>query len=602
MRSFIRNEKMAAFPRTNLHICVNKNPKILLCSFHPTPLNVKVGDEILAVNLVDVTRMSLDDVVIIMSIPRRLVLAIRQRRGSRGANSPGPPQMSRPEQKPPPVVVIKRDLRDDDLDDSDRAPRSSRSSRERRTGDGREMTESRSRLGLGLNNYSPQSEQLDMYYGRGPGVQPAETPSWGYKPPPPPSVITEQPKGAHGFQTSHSYYQNAGTLESLAEKVHSFYPGANRRMSAGTGVSMSQSHQRFPRSGSDQHLPRVEYADYASLGRHALLRSSLKTDLVQAAPIAGGTLGRYGRYETPPQQRTPKYGPSPLGAGTGSLQRRSRPALDYSSDTEATIGPRPSYYYYNHPAMNTNTIGRGSTQALGGGPEYAKFNSLPRDRPSSRMGLRSRIGERIQDENDGNLSAPEYSLPIRRDPRDPRDLRQRITASPSIFTSDEYRAWLRRAPSSSAICEQMRASRDILNQQRAHRFSCSAENIHDVLKNTENIYSSRTGFTGGTLDRNSLATGGPRMSSLPVRSMSSQHIGPSSIRSPSVRRMRQLLELTQGGAPGGVPGSAVAALTGHQSPAPTPSTTLPRAHRQIDINPAEYTKYKLDKPGKIDLL
>ncbi|XP_065079235.1 rho GTPase-activating protein 100F isoform X2 [Ochlerotatus camptorhynchus] len=551
---------------------------------------LRVGDEILAVNLVDVTRMSLDDVVIIMSIPRRLVLAIRQRRGSRGANSPGPPQMSRPEQKPPPVVVIKRDLRDDDLDDSDRAPRSSRSSRERRTGDGREMTESRSRLGLGLNNYSPQSEQLDMYYAVRSG-QPVETPSWGYKPPPPPSVITEQPKGTHGFQTSHSYYQNAGTLESLAEKVHSFYPSANRRMSAGTGVSMSQSHQRFPRSGSDQHLPRVEYADYQSLGRHTLLRSSLKTDLVQAAPIAGGTLGRYGRYEPPPSQRTPKYAPSPLGA-TGSLQRRSRPALDYSSDTEATIGPRPGYYYYNHPAM-ANTIARGSTQALGGGPEYAKFNSLPRDRPGSRMGLRSRIGERLQDENDGNLSAPEYSLPIR---RDPRDLRQRLTASPSIFTSDEYRAWLRRAPSSSAICEQMRASRDILNQQRAHRFSCSAENIHDVLKNTENIYSSRTALTGGTLDRHNLTgAGGPRMSSLPVRSMSSQHIGPSSIRSPSVRRMRQLLELTQGG-PGGVPGSAMAALTGHQSPAPTPSTTLPRTHRQIDINPAEYTKYKLDKP------
>ncbi|XP_055618612.1 rho GTPase-activating protein 100F isoform X2 [Toxorhynchites rutilus septentrionalis] len=552
---------------------------------------LRVGDEILAVNLVDVTRMSLDDVVIIMSIPRRLVLAIRQRRGSRGANSPGPPQMARPEQKPPPVVVIKRDLRDDDLDDSDRAPRSSRSSRERRTGDGREMTESRSRLGLGLNNYSPQSEQLDLYYGSRPGP-PVETPNWGYKPPPPPSVITEQPKGTHGFQTSHSYYQNAGTLESLAEKVHSFYPGGNRRMSAGTGVSMSQSHQRFPRSGSDQHLPRVEYADYASLGRHTLLRSSLKSDLVQAAPIAGGTLGRYGRYEPPPSSRTPKYAPSALGAATGSLQRRSRPALDYSSDTEATIGPRPSYYYYNHPAM-ANTIARGSTQALGGGPEYAKFNSLPRERPGSRMGLRSRIGERIQDENDGNLSAPEYSLPIR---RDPRDLRQRITASPSIFTSDEYRAWLRRAPSSSAICEQMRASRDILNQQRAHRFSCSAENIHDVLKNTENIYSSRTGLTGGTLDRYSLSAGGPRMSSLPVRSMSSQHIGPSSIRSPSVRRMRQLLELTQGGPGGGVPGSAVAALTGHQSPAPTPSTTLPRAHRQIDINPAEYTKYKLDKP------
>uniref|UniRef100_A0A182MJU9 Rho GTPase-activating protein 100F n=1 Tax=Anopheles culicifacies TaxID=139723 RepID=A0A182MJU9_9DIPT len=573
---------------------------------------LRVGDEILAVNLVDVTRMSLDDVVIIMSIPRRLVLAIRQRRGNRGANSPGPPQMSRPEQKPPPVVVIKRDLRDEDLDDSDRAPRSSRSSRERRTGDGREMTESRSRLGLGLNNYSPQSEQLDLYYGggRGPGGGPGsvETPSWGYKPPAPPSsVITEQPKGMHGgFQTSHSYYQNAGTLESLAEKVHAFYPSAttSRRMSAGpAGVAMSQSHQRFPRSGSDQHLPRVEYADYASLGRHPLLaRSSLKSDLVGAAPIAGGTLGRYGRYDAPPQQRGPKYGPSPLGA-TASLQRRSRPALDYSSDTEATIGPRPSYYYYNHPAMAASgTMGRGSTQALGGGPEFAKFNSLPRERPgATRLGLRGRIADRLQDEADGNVSAPEYSLPIR---RDIRDLRNRITASPSIFTSDEYRAWLRRAPSSSAICEQMRASRDLLNQQRAHRFSCSAENIHDVLKNTEHIYSSRTGLgvggggvVGGTLDRHSMAAGGPRMSSLPVRSLSSQHIGgPSSIRSPSVRRMRQLLELTQGAGVGGVPGSVVAALTGHQSPAPTPSTTLPRAHRQIDINPAEYTKYKLDKP------
>ena len=94
---------------------------------------VQVGDEILAVNLVDVTHMSLDDVVIIMSIPRRLVLAIRQRRGGRGGGSPGPASLSRPEQKPPPVVVIKRDLREEDVDDMDRAPRS-RSSRERRTG------------------------------------------------------------------------------------------------------------------------------------------------------------------------------------------------------------------------------------------------------------------------------------------------------------------------------------------------------------------------------------------------------------------------------------------------------------------------------------
>jgi hypothetical protein len=102
----------------------------------------------------------------------------------------------------------------------------------------------------------------------------------------------------------------------------------------------------------------------------------------------------------------------------------------------------------------------------------------------------------------------------------------------------------------------------------------------------------------GTLDRNSIGLGmRAGIGSLPVRSLSSQHIGgPSSaIRSsPNIRRMRQLLELSTG-AVGNVaqsPGS----ISGHQSPAPTPSTTLPRTHRQIDINPAEFTKYKLDKP------
>lgn len=107
---------------------------------------------------------------------------------------------------------------------------------------------------------------------------------------------------------------------------------------------------------------------------------------------------------------------------------------------------------------------------------------------------------------------------------------------------------------------------------------------------TESIYSSRTGALSSTLDRH---LGGPRgaLAGVPVRSLSSQHLGTQSIRSPSMRRMRQLLELSSG--PGSPAGSSI---SGHQSPAPTPSATLPRPQRQIDINPAEFVKYKLEKP------
>ncbi|RZC40854.1 rho GTPase-activating protein 100F, partial [Asbolus verrucosus] len=550
---------------------------------------LKVGDEILAVNLVDVTRMSLDDVVIIMSIPRRLVLATRQRKGSKGGQS-SPNVQPRSEHKPPPVVVIKRDLREDETDEGDLGQHRE-SMRQRHTGDGREMSESRSRLGLGLpsidSRHSAQdSNGLDLYY----NSRPPDSNTWGYQPPPP--VITEQPKSSmQHFQPYERNYPN--TLESLAEKVHSFaLPG--RRMSAGgqplpSRLSSQQSpsshyyvqhtgtgsRRIMPRSGSDQHLPHTEYSDYTSItqaGRHSLLRSSLKS---------GSTLSRYNqRYvdqaAVAAQLAQAKYSSSTAQYGTsGTLSRRNRSSLDYSSDTEATAGPRSSYYYYRNqssvPHSTIPTLGR--QNSLTSTDITTKFNSLPRDaRGSTRLAMNKRFGDRsvglLQDESDGALSAPEMPS-IRRD-------------------RDEYRQWLSRTPSTSAIYEQIRASRDVLNQQRAARFTYSAENIHDALKNIEGGYYSSYGRPGttSTLDRHFTRSQHP---SAPARSLSTQHITSSSplssSRSPSMRRMRQLLDLDSvrsGAAP---------------SPVPTPSGTLPRGHRQLDINPAEFLKYKIEKPG-----
>jgi len=84
----------------------------------------------------------------------------------------------------------------------------------RRRGDGREMLPSRSRLGLtGLGSSQDLgSSNGDLYYNSRPEGH------WSYQPPPPP-VITHQPKpsATQHFQPYERGYPK--TLESLAEKV-----------------------------------------------------------------------------------------------------------------------------------------------------------------------------------------------------------------------------------------------------------------------------------------------------------------------------------------------------------------------------------------------
>lgn len=68
---------------------------------------------------------------------------------------------------------------------------------------------------------------------------------------------------------------------------------------------------------------------------HTMLRSSLKS-------AAGSSYtSRYRTSDIASQQRQQPF-------STGTLTRRHRPSLDYSSDTEATCAssPRSAYYYY----------------------------------------------------------------------------------------------------------------------------------------------------------------------------------------------------------------------------------------------------------------
>ncbi|KAL4235793.1 synapse defective 1 [Mactra antiquata] len=66
-----------------------------------------IGDEIMSVNSVEVGKMSLDDVVILMSIPRKLILKIRSKKNCTKKNA-SCPSLAIVEKEEPPVVVLKK--------------------------------------------------------------------------------------------------------------------------------------------------------------------------------------------------------------------------------------------------------------------------------------------------------------------------------------------------------------------------------------------------------------------------------------------------------------------------------------------------------------
>ena len=306
---------------------------------------IVVGDEILAVNLVDVTRMSLDDVVIIMSIPRRLVLTTRRQKAM--PRTYGPTRTL--DHKPAPVVVFKGDpdhphefgYRNDlrpNMPDGFGSPQRGPGPGQFR--DSRTLTWDRNpkpdrsdpkyfpvnslpRQRVPNTTLSPPREewrredaayQADYPTGNGRGDMPPPMHALpSYAPPPP--VVTEQPRG--GKEPSHfaPYKRPYGAAGAKPGEPEFYSPGYSQD-SGGRGDPY------MPRPSSRLLDPSLQSPygppDPSSYRKPAGPNS---TGSLQRKSY---TLGNQGSYR---------------GARTRNFSGDARSHLDYASDTEAVQSP-----------------------------------------------------------------------------------------------------------------------------------------------------------------------------------------------------------------------------------------------------------------------
>ena len=469
---------------------------------------LSVGDEILAVNMVDVRRMSLDDVVIIMSIPRRLLLTTRETKYGPGHNAQ---MLSRPEFKPPPVVVIKQGLPEEkeylnngndtdpfmhpppvpprtrpprvppevprhlpfrrDFPDYRKPPKPPSDDRYHYY-NSRDIIRGKAPLSEQVPTVPPRTSDMrsndldsgmfDSYksdrafdrsnpyrhsdrtfdrdsisgiYGKGKenvfnqdafdGEKTRE--SWysdtssisSFKAPSPP-VITEQPKPAvQHFQPYERTYPK--TLESLAEKIHSFNPSTGQPRARGS-LRMERPRRAGPRGGrisrvrSDQRLPTTEQDAEDDL-RSSLLGGGRKYATLQY-PQTGSlrrTASGVSHYADPAVLDKIKDSrlKSLIGPGSSpasSVLRRRTPTLDYSSDTEILTTTRSSLLgYRSRGGSLPRERGGMRDQAMRDRSRLVHFGK------DSSTSLTTSLGPESQEDSDGAVSAPE--LPVTRKDR-----------------------------------------------------------------------------------------------------------------------------------------------------------------------------------------
>lgn len=286
-------------------------------------------------------------------------------------------------------------------------------------------------------------------------------------------------------------------------------PGSTMSLMRGTGT-------RLTRSGSDQRLPVVDSAgsDFYGYARGKATSGS-----------SGSNYGTVGRSDAATR----------LG-----LTHRRRTSIDYASDTEASTRSYISRRGLSVEGASGSwkapppLLGLGITPTTPTGLSFhptqpdSRSNSLPRDRGGGSNPSTNRFRREVHfeptsssprppssssmmmdnpDDSDGAVSAPEMTVSqkqkqLQRLSQQQQHLQQQqqlysragiipgsavagtLPGHPGTgnFTAAEYKAWMQRAPSTSAIYERLRQSRDAIEAHRVAKLTFSAENLVEKAK------------------------------------------------------------------------------------------------------------------------
>lgn len=595
---------------------------------------LKIGDEVLAVNLVDVRRMNLDDVVIVMSIPRRLVLTIRSRVYRQGLSPTSTLHTAAPFAEDTyhhtPVVVVKKEIGEEPFDMEEVAIREQEA---RRLHQGMKTMAARAldddlldRPSSRISLIRPSSRNIlrpmthardDTYVQIYQKAADARTrpyrqsgPSHRIYPRPLENLIEEDDDYHSGYMSDSLV---AGMGSGRKSATLSRLSGIHRTRNASrSGRFSSMSNARYwdddradpllSRPGSALGILPTVSDDYLDRYSRPLSRLSLRSGTptgLSGMPGAGLRNRRTFQSEDPRMLR------SSLSSHTLNRQRppRRRPLMDGGADPRSLLKNQSLLDRYSR-------LSSGRTSALS---EKIRTSSLPRPPNYARRQLAHnrmpRLGRYtpVDDDSDGATSAPEGEK-HRRHPLLAAGRRRAASPLTGEYSSNEYRQWMTRAPSTSALYDVVRrpgsrtgnrigpALPSGLSNHSLSKIAHSAESLLDTIRSEahKNLLVDLYGNRGAI----AAAAGRHSPASLLMDSLTdTNRITPSS-HLKSQQQHQQRVHLNNTGISGLVPGTSeyAAARAGGVIPNPTPvrASDDSRMHL-LTLNPREFFKYKYDK-------